>query len=242
MLGVNSRIGTRAGARRAHTDHRVEEVLAATQSLLDLDRADVPALRATGASFIGLLDVDSGVIAMGHSFGGGTVLTAASRRPGLFRAVVAHEPALDWMPDDAREALFPRDLFDDADVGYDGGTGGILTSPLHDAKRGRQEDGEEKEASPTPTPTPFASTSSSSRRNSCLHNVDMLFLYSDEWSQKVSVVLGFGNTIQTSVSANKVYPWRSQSTVATKRHSYRSDIFSTATTQCLHFDHFTFYP
>jgi pimeloyl-ACP methyl ester carboxylesterase len=43
---------------------------------------------------------------MGHSHGGATVLTAANREPALVDAIVAHEPAIDWAPDDCRRALF----------------------------------------------------------------------------------------------------------------------------------------
>ena len=75
---------------------------------------------------------------MGHSFGGSTALTAAHRQPQLARAVIAHEPATDWIPDDARQSLFPPHRLVGLEHNYSGGTGGLgtedrdSTTSLHD--------------------------------------------------------------------------------------------------------------
>ena len=60
---------------------------------------------------------------MGHSYGACTSLTAASRRPDLVSSVIAHEPAFDWMPDDARRELFAEHKLVGGPRKYDGGTG-----------------------------------------------------------------------------------------------------------------------
>lgn len=45
------------------------------------------------------------IIVMGHSFGAATALTVAARHPDLVHSIVAHEPAMDWLPDDVRGAV-----------------------------------------------------------------------------------------------------------------------------------------
>ena len=97
--------------RRQKTDHRVEELISATEAFLALNEDDIPELSQAGVSFRNRL---KNVTFMGHSFGGATALTAAKRRPDLASAVIAHEPAVNWMPDDAR-----RSLFSTSGVGYD---------------------------------------------------------------------------------------------------------------------------
>lgn len=146
------------GERRARTDHRVKEFIAAAKALLKLNEQNLPEVDAAGVSFVNKLDT-SDMHFIGHSFGGCTALTAASRRPDLASSVIAHEPAVDWMPDDARKSLFS----DHKLIGgprYDGGTGGFLSS---------EQDDEKKEVD----------------NSESLHDVPMLFLYSDEWNQKV---------------------------------------------------------
>ena len=65
-------------------------------------------------------------ILMGHSFGGATALTAAHRHPQLAQAIIAHEPAIDWLPDDARYSMFPPHRLQGLERNYSGGTGGII--------------------------------------------------------------------------------------------------------------------
>ncbi len=106
--------------RRRRTDHRVQELIAAVEAIHRMDQQDIPGL---GISLQGRLS-KSETFFMGHSFGGATALTAGKRRPDLVTAIVAHEPAVDWMPDDARHSLLPPTLLQDFDHSWQGGTGG----------------------------------------------------------------------------------------------------------------------
>lgn len=106
--------------RRRRTDHRVQEFIAAVEAVHRMDREDIPGL---SFSLRGRLS-KSETFFMGHSFGGATALTAAKRRPDLVTAVVAHEPAVDWMPDDARHSLLPPTSLHDFEHSWRGGTGG----------------------------------------------------------------------------------------------------------------------
>jgi S-formylglutathione hydrolase FrmB len=157
------------GERRARTNYRVKEFLAAAVSLLKLNEQNLPELGAAGVSFVNKLDT-SDLHFIGHSFGGCTALTAASRRPDLASSVVAHEPAVDWMPDDARRSLFADHKLIGGPRAYNGGTGGFISS---------EQDEEKKEVD---SATYISSGS--------LHDVPMLFLYSDEWNQKVGTHCG----------------------------------------------------
>lgn len=109
-------------ARRSRTNQRVQELFAVIEGFLKLNKEQT-ALHGRGVSFQGRLSTDK-VTLMGHSFGGATVLTAAARQPTLVRSVIAHEPAVDWMPDDARRSLFPDNLLRDRPHKFTGGTGG----------------------------------------------------------------------------------------------------------------------
>lgn len=152
------------GERRARTDIRVKEFLASAISLMYLNILHIPQLDSVGVSFVNKLDT-SNLHFMGHSFGACTVLTAASRRPDLASCVVAHEPATDWMPDDARKSLFAQHKLVGGPRKYNGGTGGFIEQPEEEKKEG---DGTCDESSGS------------------LHDVPMLFLFSDEWHQKAS--------------------------------------------------------
>jgi pimeloyl-ACP methyl ester carboxylesterase len=81
-------------------------------------------------SFQGKLNL-SKVVFLGHSFGGATALTAAAYRPDITLAVVAHEPATDWMPDFGRKALFMDERRrKGSNIPYSGGTGGFVTTTI----------------------------------------------------------------------------------------------------------------
>lgn len=114
-----------ARARRDQTEWRARELAAAAVALQQLNVNGLPELK--GVSFMGLLDTTK-LVAMGHSFGGSTALTVAVRRPDIIKAVVAHEPATDWSPDDVRTQIYPRAAIGDwkyDGAAYDGGTGGV---------------------------------------------------------------------------------------------------------------------
>ena len=107
------------------------------------------------------------VFFMGHSFGGATALTAAFRRPDLVEqggGVIAHEPAVDWLPDDARISLLPLDRLDglESSHNYTGGIGGL---EYH-----KKETTEEESNAP----------------ESSIHNVNLLLLFSNQWRDLVS--------------------------------------------------------
>ena len=110
--------------RREQTDHRAVEMLASTLALQKLNDRDI--IELNGVSFVNRLRTTE-VHFMGHSFGGATALTAAFRRPQLVSSIISHEPASDWMPDDARRALFPTDALVGCPHEYDGGTGGLAS-------------------------------------------------------------------------------------------------------------------
>ena len=140
--------------RRARTDRRAQELLAAAQAFLSLNKVDNSDLLGKfDLSFRSRLQSDR-VTFMGHSFGGATALTAAKRRPNLVHAVVAHEPAVDWMPDDARGSLFASRLLQGLPQqhNFTGGTGGFLDDTVTE--------------------------------DDSLHAVDMLLLFSEEWRNK----------------------------------------------------------
>ena len=158
--------------RRAQTQHRVEECLSALSCLKSLNHSDVPDLASVGVSFVGKLDT-ADITLMGHSFGGCTVLSAAAQRPDLVSAVVAHEPAIDWMPDHARRALFPADKMKKLEMHYSGGTGGY-------------EDFKENEEKKDDCQFAAAASDLASTPGS-IHDINMLYLYSDEWAD-----LGWG--------------------------------------------------
>lgn len=140
--------------RRQRTDQRVDEMIAAAESFLK--RSEMDTLRVDDEScvfFAGRLQTN--VTFMGHSFGGATALTAAKRRPDLVKSVIAHEPAVDWMPDDARRSLLSKQVLEGLPHSFTGGTGGF----------------EQDETS-------IAANASD------IHELHMLILYSHEWRQK----------------------------------------------------------
>jgi dienelactone hydrolase len=90
--------------RRAMTEYRAEELVAAVEGILRLDEETIPELALHNVSFVGKLNVDE-LHYMGHSFGGATSLHAARKgRPPT--SIIAHEPASDWIPDATRASLF----------------------------------------------------------------------------------------------------------------------------------------
>lgn len=110
----------------------------------------------------GRLDTET-VTFMGHSFGGATVLQAAKQRPDLVQSVVAHDPALDWLPDEARRSLFAPELLKGLEHhNFTGGTGGFT----NDDK------------------TSSSCSAVDQSESSSLHDTNILFLFSEEWIRK----------------------------------------------------------
>jgi pimeloyl-ACP methyl ester carboxylesterase len=120
---------------------------------LELNERDLPELKESNLSLVGRLQKDH-MYFMGHSFGGATVLTAAKRRPDMIKSVIAHDPAIEWMPDDARKSLFADDRLEGLSRKFTGGTGGY----------GSMDDANDNYDSDT-----------------ALHDVNMLLLFSNEW-------------------------------------------------------------
>jgi pimeloyl-ACP methyl ester carboxylesterase len=155
-----------ARARRRQTEHRVREFIAATEFLHQLRTSDVSeSMSSSPPDWLPLDDLRSLLAGVqinhttfiGHSHGGVTAITAANRRPDLVQAVVAHEPAMDWAPDDCRRSLFQskRILQDTAfPLQYDGGTGGF-EEPATDANH-----------------------------SSSIHDLDLLIMNSNQWVEK----------------------------------------------------------
>ena len=150
--------------RRNQTDIRVSEVLAATEAVIrmnqeqetwnECDDDDNKLLTNAGISFVGRMELDH-ITAMGHSFGGVTAITAAKRRPGLYKAVVAHEPAIGWLPDDARRSFFAKSKLNNLEL-------------EHTIKGLFEEVDPIYESVDDPT----------------AHDVDTLLLFSHEWREK----------------------------------------------------------
>jgi pimeloyl-ACP methyl ester carboxylesterase len=101
---------------------RVEEVVAASEwvksAFTSTSKAPLP---TPLLPLRGKLETSKGVHLVGHSFGGATVLSAGGRHgSGLFRSVVAHDPAVDWMTDDTRYNLLKSTKYEGTG-GYEGG-------------------------------------------------------------------------------------------------------------------------
>lgn len=133
-LHVQGKTDEYARARRAQTERRVLEFIGATEFIHrmvafkeDGDAPQEPEHRPLArrlSPYLKRLRTDH-TFFMGHSFGGTTALTAAQRRPDLVKAVIAHEPAIDWLPEDCRRSLFSDESLEGLKLTYDGGTGGF---------------------------------------------------------------------------------------------------------------------
>jgi len=142
-------------ARRDKTSYRARELEAAAQALMKMNVENPVELEMLGISFVDKLDIEEFFV-MGHSFGGATAISLAARKPDLFKYCVAHDPALDWMPDDVRRALLSNERFEGSDVPYHGGTGGYVEAS-DDTNHDDDHD------------------------SSSIHDLDLFFLYSHQW-------------------------------------------------------------
>mmetsp|Transcript_5945 Transcript_5945/g.12316 ORF Transcript_5945/g.12316 Transcript_5945/m.12316 type:complete len:472 (+) Transcript_5945:50-1465(+) len=107
--------------RRMQLEWRIHEVVEAAKIAVGrLSTSDPPELAGTNVSFKGKLDVEGGVHLVGHSFGGATILSAAAANPDIFKSVVAHDPAVDWMTDNSRYNLL-KDSGHEGSGGYEKG-------------------------------------------------------------------------------------------------------------------------
>ena len=162
-------------ARRKQTDHRATELLALTEAIFKMNKSNPSDLEQAGISFVGRLDVENIIIA-GHSFGGATAVTAASRNPSAYSCIIAHDPALDWMPDDARRAFFHESRFEGSSLVFTGGTGGYeVEESIHIDNDKKDDDCDPASATTTETSGPS------------IHDLNSFLLYSHEWKK-----LGYG--------------------------------------------------
>ena len=87
--------------RRAQCEVRCWEVQQATKYFIEMHKKGKQT-----EDFLqllkGRLDVAKGVNIVGHSMGGATAINAAGRSPELYKSVVVHDPACDWVCDDVR--------------------------------------------------------------------------------------------------------------------------------------------
>jgi pimeloyl-ACP methyl ester carboxylesterase len=141
-------------ARRKQIKFRAQEFLAASKALRLLNETNISELEDLGISFVNKLNVDD-LSACGHSFGGATALVACKEFPSLYSCYIGHEPALDWMPDDVRYALFEESKVEGSRMKYNGGTGGYEKCFQVPVQKGTDKE--------------------------TLHGLDLLFLYSHEW-------------------------------------------------------------
>lgn len=163
-------------ARRKQTDYRTREFLAAAESFLQLNKKNIKELEDAGISFVGKLKTDD-FLAMGHSFGAATALTACGRKSEMFSCCISHDPAIDWVPDDVRMELFATERVKETKLKYDGGTCGF-------------EKGSERSSSEKKKQGPFSifgkvfEEDSDKTKKSSVHDVDHFFLYSNEFMDK----------------------------------------------------------
>lgn len=141
--------------RRNQADYRSNEIIAALDAFLNLNKNNSFELESVGVSLVGLLNTND-ITAVGHSFGGATALTMTARNPERIKACIALDPAVDWIPDVERRVLLSEERLKDSNLCYNGGTGGFSS----DAKLDLDQKSER------------------------LHSVDLFFLYSDEWMKK----------------------------------------------------------
>ncbi|GMI28243.1 hypothetical protein TeGR_g12993, partial [Tetraparma gracilis] len=93
------------GERREQIEVRIKEMEAALGFVRRLQKGGVREL-PEGVTFKGRLDLKEGAHLVGHSYGGATILGTAGRaKEGVVRSVAAHDPAVDWVPDDVRYNL-----------------------------------------------------------------------------------------------------------------------------------------
>eukprot|EP00594_Rhizosolenia_setigera_P002889 CAMPEP_0178941890 /NCGR_PEP_ID=MMETSP0789-20121207/1672_1 /TAXON_ID=3005 /ORGANISM="Rhizosolenia setigera, Strain CCMP 1694" /LENGTH=381 /DNA_ID=CAMNT_0020621203 /DNA_START=445 /DNA_END=1591 /DNA_ORIENTATION=+ len=155
-------------ARRKQADHRGCEMIAATQSFMQLHEQNVDELEKVGVSFKNRLDINRIAIG-GHSFGSGGAITAATKKPELYSCVIAHDPTIDWTPDYVRKQLFLDSKFERSKLKYVGGTAGYESTQNDDDscvyEEGKRED-------------------SASRTKMSIHDLNLFFLFSNEWVTK----------------------------------------------------------
>jgi dienelactone hydrolase len=151
-------------SRRAMTEYRAQELLAAVESVVGLNAENIPELHNVGLSFVDRLNTEE-VHYMGHSFGGAAAFHAARQRPPT--SVIAHEPALDWMPDATRGSLFALEKLNESATNY---TYWTVVQPPDNSNH--------------TTTTTTVTDEDPLTMVSSVHDTEMLVLFSHEWESK----------------------------------------------------------
>lgn len=209
--------------RRQRTNHRVNEMLSVTIGLYEFNHNMHyhPTKMNHNNHHINVLFYNriklNEIIYMGHSYGGATALTAAYRAHSDFfnvLAVIAYDPMVDWIPDDARRSLFPNDRIHDLKEGvlssnilFEGGTG-----RFRDDSDDNSDDALSNNGNITTTTTKLSS----------IHDNNMLILISDQWHNqmkdsdiwagthtlmKMYEMKRFGNAQNNSLSNVQIIPY-----------------------------------
>mmetsp|Transcript_11077 Transcript_11077/g.24691 ORF Transcript_11077/g.24691 Transcript_11077/m.24691 type:complete len:560 (-) Transcript_11077:59-1738(-) len=153
---MNTTIGDQM--RRQQTKIRVNELLIVTEAVLEMTSRDTEEVVEAGLTFRGRLERNH-VTVMGHSFGAATAFTAVHRRPDLYEAIVAHEPATLWMPIEVRKAYFAKGRMGEFDPKE------LVDGLFPDDSD--EEEGDDKSSSDDAFPA-----------------IDTLLLFSHEWREK----------------------------------------------------------
>eukprot|EP00559_Dactyliosolen_fragilissimus_P002338 CAMPEP_0184859826 /NCGR_PEP_ID=MMETSP0580-20130426/4805_1 /TAXON_ID=1118495 /ORGANISM="Dactyliosolen fragilissimus" /LENGTH=620 /DNA_ID=CAMNT_0027356671 /DNA_START=56 /DNA_END=1918 /DNA_ORIENTATION=+ len=207
--------------RRERCNFRANEFISVTESLLMWDQLkevhnmkNDHVLNQVMHKFTNSID-RSFVIAAGHSFGGGTALASASKRPDLYKAVVAHDAAADWMPDFARRDLMRPEKLIKSGCEYDGGEGGWSTP----AKIENPQNEKKKSDITIQDDTNLYGKNVTDK--SSLHDLPLQFQWSRDWLNKGWAI---SKQIKKMHEADVLGCKNSDVCVVTEQHSEFSDV------------------
>lgn len=174
--------------RRMQTNFRSNEILSALISLLRINEGDYNYI-STDKNNNNVLNVlqnkldINDITLIGHSFGGASVLSAATKYPELIKNVIVQDPVIDWLPESMRRSLLSESRLLNSGVSYNGGSTGWKKkqNALVEKKSSYNLlNGEEKKE-----PSEFLRRlPSSSLNDKSIHDVNLFFIYCEEWHEK----------------------------------------------------------